>query len=426
MVRALALSLLLLTGCAGISAARRAELDAEAQPAVTALRAAQFEQAQSLADEVLSKSKDNSRAAAVSSLARFRRMAHDLVGDVTTLVASAVASALLGGDVVNQDFLDFAFERADKRLGEIDALLAIAEQDDGFSLELCLACWQVDWNRSGEVDDFDQRLFEVELDGKGQPYLPGDPRRRPTFRFDVADVTWLRALVHFQRAALAVGLAYDPNVTWRTRKAGTMTLKLRDGKKLLAARDLLLAGLTRAERCRDAVLAERDDDREWVPNPGQKSSALPYPVDDALFDTWKGVLVDVRALVKSEQGLDVARLAQLGDRRWKNPPPGFLDVGAFFSQPRDFVVTGEQLRRIDRLHRQEPGVLSEWLGQVLGPSYKSSMPPSPLVDRLQRISREVDAGEATFERKLRYLIWLTDHARYAPPVHATRGVPRCC
>jgi hypothetical protein len=34
------------------------------------------------------------------------------------------------------------------------------------------------------------------------------------------------------------------------------------------------------------------------------------------------------------------------------------------------------------------------------------MPPSPLVDRLQRISREVDAGEETFERKLRYLIWL--------------------
>lgn len=406
MIRALALSLLTLTGCAGISAARRAELDAEAQPAVTALQAAQFEQAQSLADAVLSKSKDNSRAAAVSAIARFRRTAHDLVGDATTLVASFVASALLRGDVVNQDFLDFALERADKRLADIDALLATAEKDDGFSLELCLACWKVDWNRSGELDDFDERLFEVELDANGEPFALDDPRRRPTFRFDVADVTWLRALVHFQRAALAVGLAYDPNVTWRTRNAGTMTLKLRDGKKLLAARDLILAGLTHAERCRDAVLVERDDDREWVPNPKQKSSALPYPVDDALFDTWKGVLVDLRALVKSEQGLDLAKLAQLGDRRWKNPPPGFLDVGAFFSQPRDYVVTEEHLRRVNRMHRQDPGQLSEVLGQILGPSYKSAMPPSPMVDRLQRISREVDAGEETIERKLRYLLWL--------------------
>lgn len=406
MGRTFGLTLLLLSGCAGMSAARRAELEAEAQPAVAALQAAQFEQAQALADEVLTKSKDNPRAAAVAALARFRRVGHDLVGDVTTLLASFVASALIRGDVVNQDFLDFALGRADQRLHDIDALLATAEKDDGFSLELCLACWKVDWNRSGELDEFDERLFEVELDGEGKPFALGDPRRKPTFRFDVADVSWLRALIHFQRAALTVGLAFDPNVTWRTRNTETMTLKLRDGKKLLAARELILAGLTHAERCRDAVLAERDDDREWVPNPRQKSYALPYPVDEALFETWKGVLTDVRALVKGEQGLDVSRLAQLGDRRWKNAPPGFLDVGAFFSQPRDYVVTEAQLRRVDRMHRQDPGELSELLGQVLGPSYKGSMQPSPLLDRLHRISKEVDAGEETFERKLRYLFWL--------------------
>ena len=96
-----------------------------------------------------------------------------------------------------------------------------------------------------------------------------------------------------------------------------------------------------------------------------------------------------------------AEPTSLGHRAWRGSRGRLL-----LAQPRDFVVTGEQLRHIDRLHRQEPGVLSEWLGQVLGPSYRSSMPPSPLVDRLQRISREVDAGEATFERKLRYLIWL--------------------
>lgn len=393
-----------LSGCAGISPSRRAQWDADAQPAVVALQAASFEDAQRLADDVLKLDAANPRAAAVGALARYRKAGHDLVGDVLTLAASVVASAMLRGDVVNQDFLDFAVGRADQRLQEIDALLATAEKDEGFSLELCLACWEVDWNRSGEVDERDRRLFEVELDGAGQPLPPDDPRRRPTFRFDVADVTWLRAMVHFQRAALAIAQAYDPNVSWRSRRSESITLKLRDGARLGVARELILTGLTHAERCRLAVLAERDDDREWVPNPKQQSHALPLPVDDALFETWAGVLRDVRALVKGEQGLDVAKLVQLGDHRWKEPPPGFLDVGAFFSQPRDFVLE----RNVERDLRRDasPGAASEALGRILGPSYKSSMPPSPLLDRLQRMARELDRGEDTFERKLRYLLWL--------------------
>jgi len=403
--RALTLSLVvaLTSSCAGISAARRAELEAEAQPAYAALQAASFEDAQRLADEVLTKSKDNPRAAAVSAIARYRKAGHDLVGDGLTIAASVVASALTRGNVINQDFLDFALGRADKRLEEIDALLAIAEKDDGFSLDLCLACWEVDWNRSGEVDERDQRLFEVELDGNGEQLPPADPRRRPTFRFDVADVTWLRAMVSFQRAVLNLGLAYDPNVTWRSRTQEAMTLKLRDASKVLKSKELLLTGLAHAERCRTAVLAETDDVREWVPNPKQKDHALPLPVDDALFETWRGVLVDVRALINSEQGLDVQQLAQLGDHKWRQPPPGFLDLGAFFSQPRDFVLDERQMKGV---RHDDPGAVSEMLGKILGPSYKAHMTPSPLVDRLQRISKEIDRGEDSFERKLRYLLWL--------------------
>ncbi|MFT3713414.1 MAG: hypothetical protein QM817_37635 [Archangium sp.] len=405
MLRTSTLLVLLLTGCAtGISASKRAQWDSDAQAAVTALQGAQFEDALRLSDEALTKDKDNSRAAAVGAIARYRKTAHDLVGDVTTLVASFVASAMLRGDVVNQDFLDFALGRADQRLQAIDALLATAEKDQGFSLDLCMACWQVDWNRSGEVDDRDEHLFEVEYDADGQLLPLDDPRRRPTFRFDVADVTWLRAMLHFQRAVLAVGLAYDANVTWKSRRSESITLKLRNGAKLAEARELILSGLTHAERCRLAVLAETDDEREWVPNPKQKQHALPLPVDDALFETWAGVLTDVRALVKGEQGLDVAALAQLGDHKWKNAPPGFLDLGAFFSQPRDFTVSSDMERSLRR--NADPGLASETLGRLLGPSYKASMPPSPLIERLGRMAKELDRGEDTFERKLRYLLWL--------------------
>ena len=54
------------------------------------------------------------------------------------------------------------------------------------------------------------------------------------------------------------------------------------------------------------MLAEVDDDREWLPNPKQKSHAMPLTVDDALFDTWGGVLSDVRKLLLGQEGLSVA------------------------------------------------------------------------------------------------------------------------
>ena len=35
-----------------------------------------------------------------------------------------------------------------------------------------------------------------------------------------------------------------------------------------------------------------------------------------------------------------------------------------------------------------------------------SMPESPLLDRQRRMQREIERGEDSFERKLRYLLWL--------------------
>jgi hypothetical protein len=400
----LLLLLLSLTSCAtGLSAARRAELEADAQPALAALQAANFDDARKLSAESLKRDPENSRAAGVSALAIYRQAIHDFATDALTIASSFVASALMHGDVINKDFLTFMLDRADKKLVEVDAALAVAEKDPGFSLELCLACWEVDWNRSGEIDERDRRLLEIERDANNQPLAEGDPKRRPTFRFDVADVAWLRAMVHFQRALMAVGGAYDPNVTFASRNKEKLLLKLRDPAKLLAARDFALTGLTHAARCRQLVLAEVDDDREWLPHPKQKSHAMPLEVDDALFETWAGVLGDVEKLLRGQEGLSVAQLVQLGNHQWENPPGGYLDFGSLLTQPRDLTFAQGELRQ---LRRSDPGAVSEFLGRVLGPAYKGQMPPSPLIGRLQRMRKEIERGEDTMERKLRYLLWL--------------------
>lgn len=386
-----------------MSAARRAELETDAQPALQALQAAKFDEAKQLAADALKRNPENSRAAGVSAIALYRQAAHDFVTDALTIASSFVASALLRGNAVNQDFLTFMLDRADKRLTEVDSALAVAQKDPGFSLDLCLACWEVDWNRTGEVDQRDRHLLEIELDAQGQPLPEDDPKRRPTFRFDVADVAWLRAMVHFQRAVLAVGDAYDPNVTFASRNKEKLILKVRKPLRLLDARDLALAGLAHAATCRQLVLAEVDDEREWLPNPKQKSHAMPLEVDDALFETWAGVLGDVEKLLKGQEGVSVSQLAQLGDHKWDNPPGGYLDLGAFLAQPRDLILGKDELKP---LKRSDPGAISELLGRVLGPAYRAQMPASPLVDRLMRMRKEIERGEDTSERKLRYLFWL--------------------
>ena len=46
------------------------------------------------------------------------------------------------------------------------------------------------------------------------------------------------------------------------------------------------------------------------------------------------------------------------------------------------------------------------LQDIFGNDYVRAMKPSPLVRRLARMSREVEHGEESLERKLRYLFWL--------------------
>jgi len=141
-----------------------------------------------------------------------------------------------------------------------------------------------------------------------------------------------------------------------------------------------------------------------MPNPRQKSHPLPLPVDANLYATWQGVVADLERLVRGEQGLSVRELAQLGDHRWKDPPEGFVDVGSMFSRPRDIVIDLGAIERFDRAETRQNAELL--LKSVLGAHYVRQMKPSPLPRRLERMKGEVERGDESLERKLRYLLWV--------------------
>jgi hypothetical protein len=308
-----------------------------------------------------------------------------------------------------------ALERTVQALTAANVDLAVAADDPEFSLELCMACWERDWNHSGEVDDSDRLLFQLEIDADGERLPEGDPRRTPTFRFDVGDVYWARAMLSFQSAAVELLLAYRWSeldqllVGLASGRVSLVTIHLDHPERVARARELILAGLKHADRSRQAYLAETDDDREWVPNPRQQSHPLPLPVDAALYEVWAGVLEDVERLLSGDEALSVAELAQLGDHRWQDPPGGYLDIAAMLSRPKDIVLDLPALeRKLERDMRDRRALVEDALAGVLGEYYvlAGEQTPSPLIGRLSRMKREMERGEDTFERKLRYLLWL--------------------
>lgn len=411
----------------------------DAAPAVTALREARFVEAAKLAETALARDRQNGTAAAVHAIAGIQAAGSQLRDDLERLFDNPSLRAL------DHEQGRAMWQRYADALQKIDADLAVTAADANFSLELCVACWEHDWNRNGQIDDRDRRMFEIEYDGRapkesaakkepppppdgeldGDPdwsmpdptFIPeGDPRRRPTFRFDRGDADWARAMLSFQRAVMELILAYrwselDKLFFGRGDAPVKMVIALQDGARVKRARELILAGLRHAERCRAAYLAETDDDREWMPNPSQKSYPIPLDVDAALYQTWSDVLGDLRRMLESEEGLSLHGLSALGDDAdsMKYLPDAYVDLGALLREPSDIVIDFSHVDAIER-NEDRPAevqkVVEQMLRGILGKGYAPKMKPTPMLERLGRMKRELLTGEDTFERKLRYLFWL--------------------
>ena len=425
-------AMIFLVGCWGHLPTRTPAQQADdSAGALKALQGSQFAEASSQATVALKRDPQNARAAGVRAIATYQQAGEQLVKDLEMLASNGDVAKVLDheeGRAMWQRFAD--------QLALVDADLAVVAADPGFSLELCLACWEHDWNHNGRVDDRDRKLFEIEYDphcpkqaayapmpvedgdGNLQPVEPpctdeipdGDVRRRPTFRFDVGDADWGRAMISFQRAVVELILAYRWNELDLLLKGKIdkpkIVLHLGDARRAIRARELIVAGLGFSARSRDEYLAETDDDHEWLPNPMQKHHPIPMPMDAAVYDTWKNVIGDLQRMLASEEGLSIRALASLIDR--KAPlfvPDAYVDLGAMLRSPRDITLDfGLELESGNPMTVRP--AIEQMLKNVLGNGYQTKMRPSPIVERIEKMKHELDHGDETFERKLRYLFWV--------------------
>ncbi|HEX7507675.1 MAG TPA: hypothetical protein VF550_12930 [Polyangia bacterium] len=168
------------------------------------LQVGRFDEAEAKAREILAGDPVNSQANVVAAFTAYKRTMHQVAQDFFSL-----AEGIGHSRRVNYEYAKYALTHADEGFSTVEKHLAAAGSDSNFSLELCLACWQYDWNQSGHVDYRDEALFQIEVDADGHEIPEGDPRRKPTFHFDIGDIHWARAMVMFQHAATHILLAYD-------------------------------------------------------------------------------------------------------------------------------------------------------------------------------------------------------------------------
>jgi len=405
MTRRLALLLALAGGCGSGGGSPRPNPNGRAtatpaeKPALEALARGDFAGAGAAADDVLRRTPDAARAAAVRAVSRYQAASVLLVGRLERLekVFEGDSPARFDGE------LRSALLEADGALVAVDNDLAIAEADPTFAIELCLACWSYDWTGDKEINERDVHMLEIEFDAQGNELPEGDPRRRPTFRIDHGDVPWARASIAFQRSILHMAAAYQWSALARMKDGDPKLLRvpLAHREDVALAGKLALSALDHAERSRQAYLAETDDDREWVPNPRQKSHPVPLEVDARLYDTWGGTLADLRDLVRGDTGVPLGELFALFPEYHGPTNLGYLDVGSIFSQPRDIVIEVGALDQLERMRDDPKPVLKGFLGGL----WRENMKPSPIVGRARAARDSLMRGEQTLDRKLRYLFW---------------------
>jgi hypothetical protein len=243
-------------------------------------------------------------------------------------------------------------------LRKADATLARIK-DPNVKLPLHFGLIRLDFNGDGRADG-DETLWKVytrfnrQVEGK----VTAEAARDFVIAFDRGDVDWLRGYCHLLMAIGEVALAHDfdelfsetgylffagakpPHPFLQAVKGQRfdfgqiadyvamihlIRLKVVEPKRLEAALGHLEAMIGLSRSSWKAILAETDDDREWIPNPKQATVMPGGHVSDEMVKGWFAVLDEFEAVLAGK------KLTPFW--RGTNPRLG-VNVRRVFTEPR--------------------------------------------------------------------------------------------
>lgn len=255
-----------------------------------------------------------------------------------------------------------ALLRANKTLAAVD--------DQPFQVEVDLFAARMDLDGDGKVADDERVLSSINRAFRLVP--PGSTGEQAVVRFDTADAAWLQGYTHVASGLLDILTAYDWTPTWnqcahlvflkpdpmpaiaehsvasRPRAFDMIQaadaiaalhetrLDLAHKERLLSARDHFRGMVACSRVCWKRVLAETDNDHEWLPSPTQ-TGLRGAKITAAEIEGWHKVLDELDAVLtgkklaphwrlKDGTGINLDKLA-------KSPPrldPVLLIQGSAF------------------------------------------------------------------------------------------------
>lgn len=260
------------------------------------------------------------------------------------------------------------------------------------SLLLAPGQWELDLNSDGKIELWEKHFFAIPKRGH-QPFRMSSPSNDPAYyereyqvdaviKLDQSDILWSLSYHHFLEGLLTNLRAFDLTKDF----SGVIIAR---PELLKSAHQLIGRGMALSAEMRRTVLAETDDDQEWIGNPRQASSVFPIPLDEQDFAAWGDIMKELialwqgRSLLPTTQG-GAGLLAGIAPLC----PEGMgLDIAATYKQPppAGTVITMRTRARLAPRHCVR---------------IDGAHPVSSLPDLIQR-AQKTDTGM----RFLRYLYW---------------------
>jgi hypothetical protein len=241
-------------------------------------------------------------------------------------------------------------------LGKAEETLAKIESDD-VRLPLHVGMYRLDFNTDGKAAD-DEMLWKIFARITGRN-VSEDAAAGFVIAFDKGDVHWLRGYCRLLSAMCEMHLAYDTSSLhdhaaqlffptakvryefltdgdandWRywfidaVAFIHELRLPVAEPQRMAKAHANLLAVAEQSRLSWKAILAETDDDREWIPAPKQQNAAIPGArITQEMVDGWLAVVDELEAILKGEKLVPF----------WRGRETRGVNVKRVFMEPTEF------------------------------------------------------------------------------------------
>ncbi len=251
------------------------------------------------------------------------------------------------------------FKKAVAGFGEADAVLARMGKAE-VKLPLAIGLARLDLNGDGKADE-EERLWRVLDATLGGNMIPQEQAERFIISFDRGDAAWLRGYCNLLSALLEFALAHDgkasfdvsahmlfpnaglPNAMLNQQGLPSqdyfdpapiadavaaihmMHWEVKEPERLKASLAHLEQVVALSRESWGYILAETDDEAEWIPNPKQKNGVMPgMAVTDQTVAGWTATMGELDALLQGKKLVPHWRLAK------------GINIRRVFLEPRPF------------------------------------------------------------------------------------------